>query len=117
MDSQECPCPSCGFYTIGEAFFGSYDICPLCGWEDDGLQLANSACGGGANRGSLIEYQRESLEILPIELQEHGLYKRDSKWRPLNREEIELAENEKNEKYWKNKAVYGYSEAYWVKGQ
>ncbi len=115
MDSQECPCPSCGFYTSGENSFGSYNICELCGWEDDGVQLANPASGGGANRRSLIEYQKAALDRFPMKVQEFGLFKRDPKWRPLNVEEIELAEKEKSEKYWKNKAVSEYSKAYWMK--
>lgn len=46
---------------------------------------------------------------LTTEIQEHDSYKRDPKWRPLNREEIESAEKGKDEKYWKNNAVYDYS--------
>jgi Cysteine-rich CPCC len=32
-----------------EGAYGSYVICDVCGWEDDQVQLANPACGGGAN--------------------------------------------------------------------
>lgn len=100
---------------MGEAIFGSFNICPLCNWEDDGVQLANPACGGGANRKSLIEYQQKSIQMLPPEILKHGSYKRDPTWRPLNKSEIKIAEIEKEEKYWKNNGISNYSEVYWVK--
>ncbi len=48
-------CPACGFLTIDEDCFGTYNICPIRAWEDDVVQLANPACGGGANGESLID--------------------------------------------------------------
>lgn len=41
-------CPVCGEYTFEDV--DSYDICPVCGWEDDGY-----FSGGGANEMSLDE--------------------------------------------------------------
>ena len=41
-------CPVCGEYTFKDN--SSYDICPVCGWEDDGWYE-----GGGANSMSLEE--------------------------------------------------------------
>lgn len=32
-------CPVCGKYTFEHA--GNYDICDVCGWEDDYIQLIN----------------------------------------------------------------------------
>lgn len=37
---------------------GSYEICPVCWWEDDGLQLRWPRLIGGANKISLIGGQR-----------------------------------------------------------
>ncbi|MDD6174414.1 MAG: CPCC family cysteine-rich protein [Firmicutes bacterium] len=31
------PCPVCGTRYLEEEF-GSYEICPVCGWEEDGIQ-------------------------------------------------------------------------------
>ena len=46
-------CPCCGFYTVDEKPRGNYDICPVCFWEDDPLQLEDETYEGGANRVSL----------------------------------------------------------------
>lgn len=45
-------CPVCGEYEF--PFECSYDICPVCGWEDDGYFE-----GGGANDMSLDEAKEE----------------------------------------------------------
>lgn len=50
------PCPCCGYLTFGEPA-GSYEICPICYWEDDPVQLRRPERGGGANRPSLVEAQ------------------------------------------------------------
>ena len=109
--NKEVPCPSCGFFTVGEDYFGTYNICDICGWEDDGVQLANPACGGGANTESLIHYQKNSIVKFPLNVNEHQGVERDSTWRPLTDDEIQFYEKEKHEKYWKNKAVLNLSEA------
>jgi hypothetical protein len=49
------PCPCCGFFTLGENPPGAYEICNLCGWEDDRVQFDNPFFRGGANRESLVE--------------------------------------------------------------
>lgn len=108
------PCPACGFLTVSEAYFGSYDICGVCGWEDDGVQLANPACEGGANSESLIDAQAAALAELPQSLTEACGFSRDSAWRPLSDGEIKVALREREEKYWRNKATVDLSAAYWT---
>ncbi|XLZ71010.1 CPCC family cysteine-rich protein [Massilia sp. SR12] len=49
-------CPCCGYYAFGEPP-GSYDICPICFWEDDVFQLYFPNKAGGPNAYSLIESQ------------------------------------------------------------
>jgi hypothetical protein len=49
------PCPCCGFRTMADEDRGSYDICPVCNWEDDGVQLENPHHRGGAKSESLTE--------------------------------------------------------------
>ena len=82
------PCPSCGFVVFNEPA-GSYDICPICGWEDDHVQLGNPILRGGANGGSLLDYQQEILVEIPTEIREHNGYKRHPKWRPLTEEDCQ----------------------------
>ncbi|MGP3999754.1 CPCC family cysteine-rich protein [Streptomyces sp. 8N706] len=51
------PCPCCGFLTLGRR--GWYEICPVCGWEDDGQDDHNAdEYIGGPNRVSLSEARR-----------------------------------------------------------
>lgn len=49
------PCPCCGFYTLTEEPPGTFDICPVCLWEDDNVQFEHPTLAGGANRESLEE--------------------------------------------------------------
>ena len=49
------PCPCCGFLTMSEPIRGTYDICHVCGWEDDDLQFDEPDREGGANHISLNE--------------------------------------------------------------
>ena len=49
-------CPVCGKYTF-QTGPGSYEICPVCGWEDDKAQYKDPNLKGGANKLSLKEYK------------------------------------------------------------
>ena len=42
-------CPCCGFYTFDSKLDGTYDICEVCFWEDDPIQLDDPDFEGGAN--------------------------------------------------------------------
>lgn len=58
FSESNCPeakphrCPVCGEFTFADK--DTYDICPVCGWEDDGY-----FDGGGANDLSLEEAIKE----------------------------------------------------------
>ena len=80
------PCPGCGFVVFREPS-GSYDICPLCNWEDDHVQLQNPGMQSGANGNSLFEWQVRTLKGMPLSLAETRGYNRDASWRPLRPEE------------------------------
>lgn len=58
-DNQLLPCPCCGSLTVGEP--GSYEVCDVCGWEDDPVQFADPGYVGGANSESL-KAARESWQ-------------------------------------------------------
>lgn len=53
-------CPVCGKYEFDE--YGSYDVCDVCGWEDDPVQMDDPEYEGGANELSLkqarIQYRK-----------------------------------------------------------
>ena len=48
----EYPCPCCGHRTLEEPP-GSYDICPVCFWEDDGQDDHDADVVRGGPNGSL----------------------------------------------------------------
>ena len=87
--AKKYPCPCCG-YVVFEEPPGSYDICPICFWEDDISQLRFPAMGGGANRPSLAEAQAEFTRRGVIEERLRSYVRpagpgdqRDPEWRPL----------------------------------
>ena len=49
------PCACCGFLTLSEKPPGTFEICPVCFWEDDNIQFNNIDFKGGANVESLNE--------------------------------------------------------------
>jgi hypothetical protein len=69
------PCPACGFEVFNQPA-GSYDLCPVCNWEDDDVQLRFPAMQGGANSKSLHKCQQEVLQRLPPEVIAHEGYHR-----------------------------------------
>ena len=48
-------CPVCAAPVEGTE--GTYEICPVCGWEDDPVQGADPDYAGGANAWSLKDAQ------------------------------------------------------------
>jgi hypothetical protein len=44
-------CPCCGAHALSAR--GAFEICPVCGWEDDPAQSADPGFAGGANAVSL----------------------------------------------------------------
>jgi len=56
-------CPYCGHKTYTEKPNGTYDICPVCFWEDDPIQLEDPNYEGGANPTSLKQAQKNFLEF------------------------------------------------------
>jgi uncharacterized Zn finger protein (UPF0148 family) len=50
-DESRMPCPCCRSPVLRER--GAYEVCPVCGWEDDPAQVADRDFRGGANRESL----------------------------------------------------------------
>ncbi len=89
------PCPCCGYVVFPEEP-GSYDICPICFWEDDIVQLRFPKAGGGPNGVSLLDAQRNFAEFGACEASASPHVRpagpsdlRDPGWRPLDSEEVE----------------------------
>ncbi|NLI91850.1 MAG: hypothetical protein GX434_06460 [Peptococcaceae bacterium] len=53
MPEEKYPCACCGQNTLDEEDF--FEICPVCGWEDDSVQREDPNYRGGANQMSLNE--------------------------------------------------------------
>jgi rubredoxin len=51
MGKYRCPC--CGYLTLDEKPPGTYQVCPVCFWEDDSVQYHEPDYEGGANKVSL----------------------------------------------------------------
>ena len=81
------------------------------------MQLANPACGGGANSESLIEAQAVALARYPIGLDVVKGVRRDPRWRPLNEGERARADREREEACWKNKGIVDLGDCYWIRNR
>lgn len=57
-------CPVCGRYRFKEEDF--FEICPVCGWEDDGIQRDEPNLEGGANGMSLNQARAAWKDGNPI---------------------------------------------------
>lgn len=58
-------CPACGYLTLPER--DGFDICPICFWEDDGLDDSEASESSGPNHTTLTEYRvlvQDTLERL-----------------------------------------------------
>ena len=51
MEKFKCPC--CNYYTLDSEPPGTFEICPVCYWEDDNVQWNDPDYVGGANEESL----------------------------------------------------------------
>ncbi len=89
MDQSKYPCPCCGYLVFVERP-GSYDICPICFWEDDLSQLRFPTTSG-ANHLSLILAQQNYADegvcepgfLSHVRQPEESEF-RDPEWRPID---------------------------------
>ena len=52
-ESKIIKCPVCNEYEF--EMDNNFDVCDVCGWENDGVQLDDPDYRGGANKESLNE--------------------------------------------------------------
>ena len=55
---RKMKCPVCKQHR----FWEKYEICPVCGWENDPVQRKDPDFAGGANELSLREARKAYLE-------------------------------------------------------
>ncbi|WP_119313716.1 CPCC family cysteine-rich protein [Calidithermus terrae] len=55
MEEVMFACPCCSYLTLSSAPPGTFEICPVCYWEDDNVQFNDPDYAGGANAVSLNE--------------------------------------------------------------
>ena len=60
-DLYTCAC--CGYKTLGEQPPGTFEICHVCGWEDDNVQFHDPDFQGGANGISLRQAQYDFRDL------------------------------------------------------
>ena len=60
IDGERFRCPCCGYYTLSSD--PEYEICPVCFWEYDKIQVADPDYAGGANELSLKESRENYLK-------------------------------------------------------
>ena len=87
-NDKQYPCPCCGYMSFNEPP-GSYDICEICFWEDDPVQLRFPFTGGAniplvqaqANFAAYgVSANRLKPHVRPV--MEGDI--RDPKWRPYD---------------------------------
>ena len=79
MSQSKVTCPCCGYKTLTEE--RAWEICHLCGWEDDEIQFDIPDFRGGANPESLIEAQKHFLKHHAND-EEKKYYEKDETWKP-----------------------------------
>jgi hypothetical protein len=83
-------CPCCGHKTFYRPPNGTYDLCEVCFWEDDGVQFEDPDYEGGANKVSLRQAQKNYLKFGACEEEAISSVRSatdeepmDEKWKPL----------------------------------
>jgi hypothetical protein len=117
ISTEKLACPSCGFLSFDGSEYGSYDICPVCDWEDDAVQLCNPASSGGANHTSLIESQENILPSFPPQIIDAYGLRRDPLWRPISESEKMKFKAEQAVEHWRNSGHTHPKYAYWNNGK
>ena len=60
VDKMKKLCPVCNKHHFKQ--IGKYEICPICGWEDDPIQRKEQDFSGGANTMSLRQARKAYRE-------------------------------------------------------
>jgi hypothetical protein len=123
---EHYPCPCCGYLVFKEKP-GSYDVCPICYWEDDAVQLAFPMMEGGANSLSLWQAQKNFQRCGASEERFSGKVRarlasdqRDAGWRQFNpSEDPYLWSESSDDREWRKKggdriSLYWWRSDFWL---
>jgi len=95
-NGERFTCPCCGYLSFSEPP-GHYQICEICFWEDDPVQLLDPRSAGGANVASLLDAQNNFAahgwcedRVAPYVRQPRPDDMRDETWRRLEPESADL---------------------------
>ncbi|WP_442914250.1 CPCC family cysteine-rich protein [Kribbella sp. NBC_01245] len=115
------PCPCCGYLVFLEPT-GSHEICSICHWEDDAVQLRWPDWAGGANRPSLRESQRNFVRfgakeercVSHMRSPEVGV-RVDEGWRPIDMERDHFESRGVQERPWPDDrtVLYWWRSTFW----
>jgi hypothetical protein len=111
-------CPCCGYKTL-TSFPGGYELCEICYWEDDGVQVRDPSFEGGANQPSLIQarinFERfgANRECERDKVREPGAKdRRDPKWRKATAADIPVEGKRPEDDYSPDQLEYW---CYWLR--
>jgi hypothetical protein len=79
MSNIKTICPACGFLT-NDSKKGQYNICAVCGWEDDPVQSKDPNFKGGANDLCLNDFKEQVLKKFPLSVKTAKGCLRDEDW-------------------------------------
>lgn len=63
MSGKKYECPCCKYSTLDEKPPGTFEICPVCYWEDDNVQYDDPDYEGGANDVSLNKARENYIKF------------------------------------------------------
>ncbi|WP_179537483.1 MULTISPECIES: CPCC family cysteine-rich protein [Pseudomonadaceae] len=69
-------CPCCKNLTFDEGPPGTFQVCPVCGWEDNEVQYRDPTYEGGANSVSLEQAKVNFSAIGAINKESLGAVRR-----------------------------------------
>jgi len=101
---------------------GSYEICSICFWEDDAIQLRWPDWTGGANRPSLRESQRNFVRFGAMEERfisnvrgPEATDRGDEGWRPIDVQRDDFEPRGVQERPWPDDSavLYWWRSTFW----
>ena len=114
-------CPCCG-YVVFHQPPGNYEVCPICYWEDDGVQVTDPWFDGGANTPNLVDAQRDFLRFGAMEERfvEHvrkptRFDRKDARWRPVEESDRQFVTTPREIEQMAKEGQSPVSYHYWIR--